>query len=87
MKPEQIPTTPTTAGWIMSQPQFALGVADVRARRGFHPAYDTWGTDAQWCYERGRQWARLTPTSVALKRNGKISVQAVAWFERRADIL
>ena len=85
MKPDQIPTIPTTAAWIMSQPQFALGVADARAGWGFHPAYDTWGTDAQWQYERGRQWARLTPTSVALKRNGKISAQALAWFER-ADI-
>jgi hypothetical protein len=86
MKPDQIPTTPTTAAWIMSQPQFALGVADVRSGRGFRLAYDTWGTDAAWCYERGRQWARLTPTSVALKRNGKITPEAVAWFER-AEIL
>ena len=38
----------------MSQPTFALGVADVRAGRRTRAYYERWDVDAQWNYERGR---------------------------------
>ena len=31
----------------------------------------------QWNYERGRQWVQQAPRTVALKRNGKISDEAL----------
>jgi hypothetical protein len=34
----------------------------------------------QWNYERGRQWARQAPPTVALKRNGKLTDEAVPWY-------
>jgi hypothetical protein len=60
---DQIPTRLTTAAEIGIR-MFALGVADVRAGRGFRPEYETWqNTNDRWAYERGRQWARLGPRS------------------------
>jgi hypothetical protein len=78
---EQIPTRPTSTLWIMSQPSFALGIADVRAGRGTHRDYDLWDTNGQWSYERGRAWATLTPRHVQLRRGGKITSEALAWFK------
>jgi hypothetical protein len=82
---EQIPTRPTSTVWIMSQPSFALGVADVRAGRGTRRDYDLWDTDAQWNYERGRAWATLTPRHVQLRRAGEITSEALAWFKSCSD--
>ena len=82
---EQIPTRPTSALWIMSQPSFALGVAHVRAGRGTHRDYDLWDTNGQWSYERGRAWATLTPRHVQLRRGGKITSEALAWFKSCCD--
>lgn len=71
-------TRPTTVVAIMSE--FGLGVADARARRGDHPAYESWTAKEQWNYERGRQWATLAPRSVELKRAGKVTAEAVRWY-------
>jgi len=72
----------------MVSPEFALGVADARAGRPYRDSYQIWHTDAQWNYERGRQWARLVPASVMLKRNGKITREAVEWSSHQfKDIL
>src|SRR5262245_2739600 len=78
----QVPTRPTTICQIMASPEFALGVADARAGRPYRDGYQTWRPNNQWAYERGRCWARLVPTSVVLKRNGKITDEAIKWFER-----
>jgi hypothetical protein len=82
---EQIPTRSTSALRIMSQPSFALGVADVRAGRGTHRDYDLWETNGQWNYERGRAWAMLTPRHVKLRRAGRITSEALAWFKSYGD--
>ena len=74
----QIPTWPVTVQEIMSDPKFALGVADVRANRGYPLGYDTWkDTNDRWAYERGRQWAQIAPRSLPLKIQGKLNPQAV----------
>jgi hypothetical protein len=57
-----------------------LGVIDGRAGRDHRSAYATWGSNEQWNYERGRQWAVLAPRSVALKRSGKLTAEAKHWF-------
>jgi hypothetical protein len=44
---DQVPTRPVSDHWIMSQPTFALGAADARARHGIHLDYDLWDTDGQ----------------------------------------
>lgn len=82
---DQLPTTTTTAERVMSSPQFARGVADVRAGRGFPRDYDTW-KDKTWSYERGRAWA-MTAGSMPLKRNGKLSPEALIHFSWSGDIL
>jgi hypothetical protein len=82
---DQVPTCGTTIAAIMRRATFELGVADARAGRGFHRDFDLWQGNAQWSYERGRAWAVLTPKTVALKINGKITPQAIAWFARHGD--
>jgi hypothetical protein len=84
-KGDQIPTRATTVEDIMSRATFALGVADARAGRSMHKDYDTWGTNGQWDYERGRCWARLAPRNLEFKRNGKITREAIHYFSQ--DIL
>jgi hypothetical protein len=74
----QVPTRLTTVEEIMADPYFALGAADVRAGRGYRAGYDTWGhTNNRWAYDRGRLWATLAPKHVRLKRNGRISSEAL----------
>jgi hypothetical protein len=82
---EQVPTLPVSAETIMSQPEFSAGVADARAGRSTRPAYDDWGVNEQWNYERGRLWARLTPRTIPLKISGQISPEALRWFTRHGD--
>jgi hypothetical protein len=76
------PTVPTTIAEIMTDPKFELGVADVRAGRERHSRYENWPGDEQWNYERGRAWANLVPRTIALKRAGKVTAEAIAWFGR-----
>jgi hypothetical protein len=78
---DQVPTRLTTVREIMSSSAFALGVADVRAGLGHRTDYESWNdVNNQWDYERGRQWAQQAPRTVALKRNGKITDEAVRWY-------
>jgi hypothetical protein len=86
-KRTQVPTRPATIREIMERPEFALGVADARADRGYPVDYDSWAhTNDAWSYERGRQWATIAPRSVPLRTNGTITAAAVRWYGR-ADIL
>jgi hypothetical protein len=79
---DQIPTVPITIDQIMAAPEFAIGVADARAGRAYHSNYEAWHGNRQWNYERGRQWARLVPRTVVLKRTGEITREAAAWAGR-----
>jgi len=83
----QVPTSLTTIPAIMAQPTFALGVADVRAGRGFHADFDLWQGNDQWAYERGRLWAVLTPPHIQPKRDGNITAEAISWFRRAGDLI
>lgn len=76
----QVPTQPTTILKIMSSPTFMFGVADVRAGLSHRSDYERWDDNTQWDYERGRQWARQAPRTVALKHNGKITDEAVRLY-------
>jgi hypothetical protein len=81
----QVPTVPTTIRQIMRHPLFEIGVRDARAGRPINKNYDQWDGDEQWCYSRGRQWAALVPRSVPVKRGGRLTHEAVAWYERLGD--
>jgi hypothetical protein len=88
MVKQQVPTVAVSVRWIMSNPAFEQGVRDARASRPRPPDFDDWETNSQWGYERGHIWAKLVPTSVVLKRNRRVTDEAVRWFERfDADIL
>jgi hypothetical protein len=67
---EQVSTSPPTIKAIMRSPHFTFGAEDTRAGRPFRADYEKWGGNAQWNYERGRQWAMLVPPRVALKKPG-----------------
>jgi hypothetical protein len=86
---DQVATILVTIEHIMRDPAFALGAADVRAGLPFRRQYDLWGTNTQWCYERGRAWALLAPRHIKVHgRDGKLTPNAVAWFKReRSNIL
>lgn len=84
---EQEETIPVSVAWIMRRPTFALGVADARAGRRYHRDYDLWDTNDQWSYERGRAWALLTPRNVALTRSGRLTTEALAWFNRHGHTI
>jgi hypothetical protein len=65
VRPEQMPSFPTTISQVMRQPHFALGVADARHGRPFRPEYERWDAGQQESYERGRAWAiRLTQRDI-----------------------
>jgi hypothetical protein len=82
---DQIPTRPVTLREIMSDPKFALGVADARAGRGYPTSYDNWkDTNDRWAYSRGRQWAQVAPRNLPLKIRGEINSQALRYG---ADLL
>jgi hypothetical protein len=59
---------------IMRDAAFAAGVDDVRAGRPFD--WDSYADN--WCYERGRLFACVAPTSMALWVDGKLNPAAVA---------
>ena len=67
---EQVETEGVSIREIMADPKFALGAADARAGRGYHPNYDRWDIDDQWNYERGRAWGRTAPRDLAVSVNG-----------------
>jgi len=78
---QQVPTSPTTIEEIMATREFALGVIDGRAGRGYRSTYATWKPKDQWNYERGRAWAAVAPRAVVLlKRNGELTAEAKRWF-------
>jgi hypothetical protein len=88
MNEGQVPTRPVSIKWIMSDPAFERGVRDARAGRGFPADFDDWEVNPAWNYERGRAWAQRVPASVNLKRNGRITEEAMHWYMRIArDIL
>jgi hypothetical protein len=78
----QVPTDGVSIQWILSDPAFERGVRDIRAGRLFPGDFDDWDTNTQWNYERGRAFAKLVPRSVALKREGRLTEEAVSWFAR-----
>jgi hypothetical protein len=86
---DQVATIPVAIEHIMRDPAFALGAADVRAGLPFRRQYDRWGTNTQWCYERGRAWALLAPRHIKVRgRDGKLTPSAVAVFkQQRSNIL
>jgi hypothetical protein len=82
MRREQIPTSPVTWQWIASRVEFGLGVLDQRAGRGYRTAYQTWGTNAAWAYERGRAWATAAPRSVPLRLpDGRLNLEVQRWMD------
>jgi hypothetical protein len=78
-------------GWLG---WFACGVADMRAGRGFSRRYEpppkpgNDGTNWQWNYERGRQWAIIAGPDVPLTDSfGRLNPEAVKIFRACGDLI
>jgi hypothetical protein len=83
---EQLPTVPVAVETIMASPRFQQGVADARGRKPFPSDYNVWAhEDKLWAYERGRMWGRLVPRNVVLKRDGKVTDEAIEWYQKIGD--
>jgi hypothetical protein len=94
---QQVPVHGVTTEWIMRSEAFQRGVDDVRAGRP--PCYDEFSftqetpeedckeqVNAQWNYERGRQFALLAPATMPIRtENGKLNPRAVALFNAASD--
>ena len=74
-KKRQVPTHPVSTATIMSNPEFARGLDDVRNGRPFD-----WRVDA-WSYERGRLFGHIVPLDMPLKIGGKLNPKALALCE------
>jgi hypothetical protein len=61
---EQCRTVPTSSARIMRQPNFKLGLNDVREGRPFRDLAEE--PNAQWAYERGRLFGVVAPVSMPL---------------------
>ena len=91
---EQVVTYPVSTEWIMSQPDFALGLAHWRAGKRL----DTWlghgkgkghraETGGAWQCERGRAFACLAPRDLSLRlANGRLNPEAVKLCNRAFDL-
>lgn len=62
---------------IMRHPNFARGLADIRAGRQF----DTLIDDDYWAYERGRLFGAIAPKSMSLFIGKKLNPRALALYE------
>jgi hypothetical protein len=78
---EQVRTVSITWEDIMLSRAFLFGVEEVRSGR--RPDYDrsrfAADIDAQWNYERGRQWALSAPKDLPLKIGKRLNPLAVMW--------
>lgn len=84
----QINTKTVTVKSILNNHFFTRGMKDYLAGKPFDPEYDNWPympgrkyVAAQWCYERGRQFAAATKGTVPTKIGdaGKEVSQRAIW--------
>ena len=73
----QIPMRRTTAEKILSHPNAARGLSEVRHGRPFDWTIE----DRFWAYERGRQLAYLVPTDMPLMIEGRVNPTVAKVFE------
>jgi hypothetical protein len=71
---------------VLHNRYFTKGVQDALAGRPFDPDYDKWDvtthSNAQWCYERGRQYGIATGGKVPTKTGKRLNIYAMAEFAR-----
>jgi hypothetical protein len=79
--PEQVRTSRCSLEAIMSHPNFARGLDDIRNGRPF----DTRIEDEFWAYERGRQFGAIAPLSTPLKQGAALNPAAVRLCEVAFD--
>lgn len=81
---EQLKTVPCTFKSIMRTKHFNLGVDDILKNKGWNIFYDTWDTNKQWCYERGRLYAIYSKTKynhiVPVKDKKAVTSQAICAY-------
>ncbi len=78
---EQIATTRCSPVEVMQHPNFARGLADIRAGRAFADTVE----DNLWSYERGRLFGAIAPRSMPLFEGRHISLQALRLFAAAVD--
>ena len=89
---DQVPTIRVSITEIMKDPAFALGVEDYRAGRAPRDMAASLGagvplkdyraaTNANWNYERGRQWAAVAPRWLLLRIAGELNPKAIRYYQ------
>jgi hypothetical protein len=73
----QVETVSCTFKSIMRTKHFNLGVDDILKNNGWNISYDTWDTNKQWNYERGRLYAIYTKGLVPVKNKKAVTSQAI----------
>jgi hypothetical protein len=73
---EQAETEMVSAASVMRHPSFLRGVEEYRARK--RPNFE----DADWNYERGRQWAAIAPRNLKVFTRGRLNRVALLIFQR-----
>ena len=76
MAKTQIETTVCSPLRVMQHPNFARGLADIRAGRAFADEVQ----DDLWAYERGREYGAIAPRSMPLFDGKHISLKALRLF-------
>ena len=74
---KQVETFSCSYKYIMRTKQFNLGVNDIIKNKGWNVLYETWDTNKQWCYERGRLYALHTKGQVPVKKNKAVTNDAI----------
>jgi hypothetical protein len=77
---KQVKTVNCTYRTILRTKYFKFGVEDIASGRGWHPDYEKWDTNAQWGYERGRQFALFTKGKVSVKNGRAVNIDAIRQY-------
>lgn len=90
MPAKQVPTRPITIRAIMSSPEFARGLDEVRRGLPLNPDIDRCDANSYWDYERGRAFGAIAPPAMPLRIGDEINPEALELAElafRRGHLL
>jgi hypothetical protein len=82
---EQTETRHCSVGTILRRPEFAQGLADIRAGKSPNSTLIDANSGGYWAYERGRLVGALMPLDWPLYIDGRPNPKVVELFLRASD--